>query len=333
MSIHRIQRRRVNRAVLTGLGLAAAPAPSALAQQAWPGGKPIRIFVGFVPGGTTDPYARMLGEYMSQKVGVPVIVENRPGAGGFIALEALARAAPDGHTIGITTSTSVWGSRALYRKLPFDADRDFVPISLLPVGPLLMAVPTNSPAKTMREWVEMARTREVTMASYNPASVPHLAAADLNARFGTKIEVVHYKGEGPMWIDVVSNVVQGGIGSYVALSPHLAKGTVRVLASVGSEKSPKLPQVTSFVSQGFDGQIFKLDGCLAMLAPAGTPPDIVRRMGDLFVEAADAAKGVALREAFAIDAKPTTAAVAQQRWRDEMPIWVKLTESTGIKLD
>ena len=333
MSIQRIQRRRVNRAVLTGLGLAAAPASTAFAQSGWPNGKPIRIYCGFAPGGTTDPYARMLGDYMSQKIGVPVIVENRTGAGGFIALEALTRAAPDGHTIGITTSTSVWGSRALYRKLPFDAEKDFTPITLLPVGPLLMAVPTNSPAKTMKDWVEMAKTRDTTMASYNPASVPHLAAADLNARYGTKIEVVHYKGEGPMWIDVVSGVVQGGIGSYVALAPHLAKGTVRVLASVGGEKSPKLPQVTSFVSQGFDGQIFKLDGCLAMLAPAGTPPEIVRRMGDLFVEAAESAKGLALREAFAIDAKPTTTAVAQQRWRDESPIWIKLTESTGIKLD
>jgi tripartite-type tricarboxylate transporter receptor subunit TctC len=329
MHIDSPDRRLIHRAALAALGAAALPSAHA---QAWPT-KPIRIFCGFAPGGTTDPYARMLGDYMSQKLGVPVVVENRVGAGGFISLEALSRAAPDGYTIGVTTSTSVWGSRALYRKLPFEADKDFTPISLLPVGPLLMAVPTDSPAKTVKDWVEIAKTKQTSMASYGQASVPHLAAADFNSRFGTKIEVIHYKGEGPMWIDVVSGVVQGGIGSYVALSPHLAKGTVRVLASVGSEKSPKLPQVTSFVSQGFEGQVFKLDGCLAMLAPAGTPADIVKRMGDLFVEAAESPKGLALREAFAIDAKPTTSAVAQQRWRDESPIWVRLTEQTGIKLD
>jgi tripartite-type tricarboxylate transporter receptor subunit TctC len=329
MHIDSPDRRLIHRAALAALGAAALPSAHA---QAWPT-KPIRIFCGFAPGGTTDPYARMLGDYMSQKLGVPVVVENRVGAGGFISLEALSRAAPDGYTIGVTTSTSVWGSRALYRKLPFDADKDFTPISLLPVGPLLMAVATDSPAKTVKDWVEIAKTRQTSMASYGQASVPHLASADFNARFGTKIEVIHYKGEGPMWIDVVSGVVQGGIGSYVALSPHLAKGTVRVLASVGSEKSPKLPQVTSFVSQGFEGQVFKLDGCLAMLAPTGTPADIVKRMGDLFVEAAESTKGLALREAFAIDAKPTTSAVAQQRWRDESPIWVRLTEQTGIKLD
>ena len=294
--------------------------------------KPVTIVVPFAAGGPTDTVARSIGQAMEKSLGTNVIVENKPGAGGTIGVADVARAPADGyriliHHIGMATAP------ALYRKLPFEADKDFTPISLLPVGPLLMAVPTDSPAKTVKDWVEIAKTKQTSMASYGQASVPHLASADFNARFGTKIEVIHYKGEGPMWIDVVSGVVQGGIGSYVALSPHLAKGTVRVLASVGSEKSPKLPQVTSFVSQGFEGQVFKLDGCLAMLAPAGTPADIVKRMGDLFVEAAESPKGLALREAFAIDAKPTTTAVAQQRWRDESPIWVRLTEQTGIKLD
>lgn len=332
MTIERITRRQVNRALLGGLGATALPGVTWAQSGAWPA-KPIRIYCGFAPGGTTDPYARMLGDYMSQKLGVPVVVENKVGAGGFIALEALKGAAPDGYTIGVTTSTSVWGSRALYRKLPFNADRDFTPISLLPVGPLLFAVAVNHPAHSVREWIEMAKKQQFSMASYGQASVPHLTASDFNERHGTRIEVIHYKGEGPMWIDVVSGVVQGGVGSYVALAPHLAKGTVKVLASFGNERSPKLPQVTSMTSQGFDAELYKLNGCLAMLAPAGTPPDIVRRMGDLFVEAADSPKGVALRDAFAIDAKPTSTAVAQQRWRDESPIWVRLTEATGIKLD
>jgi tripartite-type tricarboxylate transporter receptor subunit TctC len=111
MHIDSPDRRLIHRAALAALGAAALPSAHA---QAWPT-KQIRIFCGFAPGGTTDPYARMLGDYMSQKLGVPVIVENRVGAGGFIALEALSRTAPDGYTIGITTSTSVWGSRALYR--------------------------------------------------------------------------------------------------------------------------------------------------------------------------------------------------------------------------
>lgn len=324
-------RRRHVLGTLAATGLAAAGLGSARA-QAWPS-KTIRIFVGFAPGGTTDPYARVYGEILSQKLGVPVVVENRPGVGGTLSLGALAREPADGHTIGITTSTSVWGSRALYRKLPFEADRDFTPLGWFPVGPLLMAVPSTLPVNDVKEWVEYARKTPVTMASYGPASVPHLATEEFNKRYGTKVNVVHYKGEGPMWPDVSTGVTQAGIGSYVALAPHLARGTVKVLATVGNERSPKLPQVTSFVSQGFDGDVFKLSGGLLMLAPAAVPEDVLQRISQTFVEGADSPKAVALREAFAIDDKPTTMAEARRKWRDESPIWIRLTEQLGIKLD
>lgn len=312
---------------LTGLGVS----PRVRA-QAWPS-KPIRFFVGFAPGGTTDPYARVFGEYMTQKLGQPVVVENRVGANGFISLEALARAPADGYTIGVTTSTSVWGSRALYRKLPFDADRDFVPISLLPVGPLVFAVPTTSPANSVKEWIELARKTPVSMASYGAASVPHLLTQELNQNHGAKVTVVHYKGEGPMWPDVSTNVVQAGVGSYVAISPHLARGALKVLGTFGRERNPKLPNVKSFIDQGYDAQLFGLDGCLVVLAPAKTPPEIIAKFSEMFVEGADSPKALSLRDAFAIEAKPTSAAVAGERWRKEMPIWVKLSEALDIKLD
>jgi tripartite-type tricarboxylate transporter receptor subunit TctC len=325
------RRRLVLAAAASGL---AAAAPVTRAQSAaWPGGKPIRIFVGFPPGGTSDPYARMLGEHVSQKLGVPVIVENRPGASGFISLEALARAPADGHTIGVTTSTSVWGSRALYRKLPFDADRDFVPISWLPVGPLLIAVPSALPVNSVKELLDYAKTKPVSMASYNVGSVPQMVAAEFNNRFGLNINTIQYKGEGPMWLDVAGGIIQVGVGSYVAMAPHLQRGTVKVLASLGAEKNPKLPNVRSMVSQGFDAPIFRLDGGLIMLGPAAIPADIVKRLGDLFVEASDSPKGMALKEAFAIDARPSTAAEMQRRWREDSPAWIKVTEALNIKID
>lgn len=324
-------RRRTVLGSIAATGLSAAGLSTAQAQS-WPS-KPIRIFVGFAPGGTTDPYARVYGEILSQKLGVPVVVENRPGAGGTLSLGALAREPADGHTIGITTSTSLWGARALYRRLPYDADRDFTPLGWFPVGPLLMAVPASLPVKDVKEWVEYAKRNPVTMASYNPASVPHLAAEEFNKRYGTKVNVVHYKGEGPMWPDVSTGVVQAGIGSYVALVPHITRGSVRVLASIGPERSPKLPQVTSFASQGFDGDIFRLTGGLLMVAPSGVPEEILTRISQTFVEGADAPKAAALREAFAIDDKPTTRAEALRKWREDSPIWIRLTEQLGIKLD
>jgi tripartite-type tricarboxylate transporter receptor subunit TctC len=122
-------------------------------------------------------------------------------------------------------------------------------------------------------------------------------------------------------------------GSYVALAPHIARGTVKVLASIGPERSPKLPQVTSFASQGFDGEIFRLSGGLIMLAPAGTPEPVLERISQGFIEGADSPKAVSLREAFAIDDKPTTMAEVKRKWREESPIWIRLTEQLGIKLD
>ncbi len=327
---HSARRRHVLGSLAAG-GLAAAGVAPARAQT-WPS-KPIRIFVGFAPGGTTDPYARVYGEFMSQKFGVPVVVENRPGAGGTLALGLLANEPADGHTIGITTSTSVWGARALYRRLPYDADRDFTPLGWFPVGPLLMAVPASLPVNNVKEWVEYARKNPVTMASYNPASVPHLAAEEFNKRYGTQVNVVHYKGEGPMWPDVSTGVVQAGIGSYVALVPHITRGTVKVLASIGAERSPNLPQVTSFESQGFDGEIFRLSGGLLMVAPAATPEDRLRKLSEAIVEGADSPKAVALRKAFAIEDKPTNRITAVRKWRDESPVWIRLTDQLGIKLD
>jgi len=326
-----VHRRRAL-AALGAAGLGAAGLPAARAQQAWPS-KPIKIVVMGPPGGTTDPYGRVFGEFIGRKLGVPVVVENKPGAGGTIMLDAVARSAPDGYTFGVTTQSSLWGGRVLYRNVKFDHDRDFVPMSMLPVGPLVMAVSMSLPIQSAKDFVDYARADPATMASYGAASVPHIMAEEMNRAHGTKITVAHYKGEGPMWLDVASGVAQAGVGSYVAISPHLARNALRPVATVGTERNPKLPNVRSFVDQGFTGDIYRLSGGLVMIAPAGTPQDVLARVSQLMVEGADSDKAVAMREAFAIEAKPTTMAVAQQRWRDEAPVWIRMTEATGVRVD
>ncbi|MFT4102581.1 MAG: tripartite tricarboxylate transporter substrate binding protein [Burkholderiaceae bacterium] len=328
---HSPQRRRlITAAGAASLGGLALPA----AAQAWPTGKPIRILVGFQPGGTTDPYARTYGEYVGQKLGATIVVENRPGAGGWIALEMLARSPADGYTFGITTTGSVWGSRALYNRVPFEPDKDFVPVSLLPVGPLVFAVPASLPVKNVDEWVAYAKKYSVSMASYAPASVPHLTVVELNRSKGTNIAVTQYKGEGPMWPDVANGIVHAGVGTYVAASPHLQRGMLKVLATFGTERNPKLPAgIKSMTEQGYDAPLFKLDGGLVMLAPVGTPEPIVRRVSELMIEAADSPRGKVLRDNFAIESKPTTTAQARERWKKESPVWIELTARLGIKLD
>lgn len=324
--------RRRSLGAVAAAGLTAAGLPAARAQQVWPN-KPIRIVVMGSPGGTTDPYARVFGEYIGRKLNTPVVVENKPGAGGTIMLDTLARSAPDGYTFGVTTLTSVYGGRVLYRNIKYNADRDFVPLSMLPVGPLVMAVPTALPMNNAKDFIAFARANPVTMASYGAASVPHLMAEEFNKTHGTKITVAHYKGEGPMWMDVANNVAQVGVGSYVAISPHLARNGLKVLATVGDERNPKLPQVKSFTEQGFVGDIFRLSGGLVMLAVSGTPPEVMARIADLMVEGAESEKSVAMRDAFAIDSRPSTMAIAKQRWKDESPLWIKMTEALGVRLD
>jgi len=271
------RRRLMTAAGAAALGSLALPASA----QAWPTGKPIRILVGFQPGGTTDPYARTYGDYVGQKLGATIVVENRPGAGGWIALEMLARSPADGYTFGITTTGSVWGSRVLYNKVPFDPDKDFVPVSTMPVGPLVFAVPATLPVNSVDEWIAYARKYSVSMASYAPASVPHLTVAEFNRSKGTNIAVTQYKGEGPMWPDVANGIVHAGVGSYAAVSPHLQRGLLKVLATYGTERNPKLPPTVKSMSElGYNAPLFKLDGGLVMLAPAGTPEPIVQRVSN-----------------------------------------------------
>lgn len=152
----------------------------------------------------------------------------------------------------MTTSGTVWQNRVLFRQLPFDLDKDLTPIAIFPSGPLVVAVSDKVPANNMREFIEFARTNIVSMGSYAPGSYPHMVADQTNRSEGTSIQSIHYKGELPMWVDVVSNQTQIAIGSYQSFSTVQARG-VKAIAVTGSYRSPKLPTVLTLVEQGIRG--------------------------------------------------------------------------------
>lgn len=319
--------------IATSAALSAiAVVPNALAQTAkWPA-KQIRIVVAFPPGGLTDAYARMYAEQLTAKFGVPAVVDNKPGAGAIIGIDNVAKSAADGYTLLMTTSGTVWQNRVLYNKLPYNLDKDLVPIANFPSGPLIVGISDKIPAKNMREFVEFAKKNPANMGTYAPGSIPHMAADQINRSEGTKIVPVHYRGESPMWVDLASGQIQIAIGSYQAFATVQSRG-VRPIAVLGQARSPKLPDVPTLVEQGFTSSFFGLEGGLPLLAPVGTPEAVLKALSSVVVDGANTERATKLRESFAIPNKPKNLVDTRKEWDRDVPIWIKIAVDLGIKLD
>jgi tripartite-type tricarboxylate transporter receptor subunit TctC len=306
--------------------------PSAFAQaDKWPS-KPIKIIVAFPPGGLTDSYARMYAEQLTAKFGIPAIVENKPGAGAIIGIDAVAKSPADGYTLLMTTSGTVWQNRVLYSKLPYNLDKDLTPIANFPSGPLVVGVPEKLPVRNIKEFFAYAKDNQTNMGSYAPGSYPHMMADQFNRNHGLKIVTINYRGEAPMWIDVVSGQVQIAVGSYQAFSAAQFKG-VRAIGVTGNYRSPKLPDVPTLAEQGVTDALVKLEGALPLMAPAGTPEAVLLALSSVVTEGANGPKAALLRESFAIPNKPLNLAATRADWGKVVPVWIKLAVDLGIKLD
>jgi tripartite-type tricarboxylate transporter receptor subunit TctC len=324
------------RGFLAGAGAltATAIAPSALAQaQAgpWPA-KPVRVIVAFPPGGLTDAYARHFAEYAQAKLGQTFVVENKPGAGAVIAIDAVAKSPPDGYTLLVTTSGTVWQNRVLFAKLPYNLDKDLTPIALFPSGPLVVAVAEKVPARNMREFIAYAKANDTFMGSYAPGSYPHLVADQLGRSYGTKITSVHYRGESPMWVDVASGQVHIAVGSYQAFATVQTRG-VRPIGVTGGYRSPKLPDVPTLIEQGIDSRLVGLEGGLPLMAPAGTPEPVLQTLSRMAVEWSATPGAARLRENFAIPNQPKNLAETRRDWERDVPVWIKVAVDLGVRLD
>jgi tripartite-type tricarboxylate transporter receptor subunit TctC len=305
---------------------------SVMAQAApWPN-KPIRIIVAFAPGGLTDSYARLHAEQLTAKFGVQAIVENKPGAGAIIAIDAVAKSPADGYTLLMTTSGTVWQNRVLYTKLPYNLDKDIVPVGFFPSGPLVVGVPEKIGVNSMRELIEYAKKNPVSMGSYAPGSYPQMVADQTNRNEGTKIVTVNYRGEAPMWVDVAGGQLQVAIGSYQSFATVQPRG-VKAIGVTGSYRSPKLPDVPTLTQQGIEGRLVTLEGGLPLMAPAGTPEAVLQALSKVVVEGANSPKAAQLRESFAIPNKPNNLKDTRENWARDVPVWIKLAVDLGIKLD
>jgi tripartite-type tricarboxylate transporter receptor subunit TctC len=303
--------------------LASFPAPAIA--QAWPN-KPIRIVCTYPAGGLTDIFSRAYGEYVAEKTGQPVIVENKAGAAGAIGAEIVKQSPPDGCTLMFTNSTTMVQNKALFKKLPYDPDKDFALVAWFNTGHLPTMVNKGIP-----EFAAWARDRKVSLATYGIGSFAHIVTEMLNRHYGLKMEAVHYRGESLMWQDVASGAAQGATGSFASGAAVLQAGSVKPIAVPTMVRMKKMPDVPTFYEQGLTEKAFQIRGWVGCAAPAGTPADVVQKLSTLMVEAGKTERIRKVNDTFAIDEGARDAAYFRQVLAEEGPVSLEVIKSLGIE--
>lgn len=264
---------------LAGIAVAALAASAALpaaAQDNWPN-RPVKLIVPFAAGGSTDVVARMLGQKLSVKWGQPVIVENKAGAGGNVGGDLVAKAQADGYTL-LFASGAIAINPHLHKRMPFDTEKDLVPITNVANGPMLVVVPDRSPVKNLKELIATAKTKPgtVNFGSAGVGSQVHMAGESFAHAAGVEIMHVPYKGESVAYNDLIAGQLQMMVGNFAAASALLGPGRLRALAVTAKTRSPQLPDVPTAAEAGMPG--FENVGWFGLFAPAGTPPAVVAKV-------------------------------------------------------
>jgi tripartite-type tricarboxylate transporter receptor subunit TctC len=324
---------RPSRRDLLRFGSAAAAVsalPNPAFAQAWPS-KPIRIICGYPAGGLTDVFARAYGEAIAQKTGQPVTVENKTGASGAIAAEQVKNAPADGHTLMWTISTTMIMNKVLFKKLPYDPDKDFALISWMDAGHLPFVASTKVPATNLKEFAAYAAANKTSLGTYGAGSYSHVAVEALNRHFKLTMQPVHYRGEAPMWQDVASGAIQAGSGSYAAVSPLLQNGTGRAIAVPTKTRARKLPDVATFFEQGIDDIAFQVQGFICLVAPIGVPRDVVLKLSAMMVEAGKSERIQKILDTFGIDQGAQDHVFFEKFMAEQGPVWIKLVKDLNLE--
>lgn len=257
------------------IGLGAA-LPDAARAADWPT-RPVKVVIPFAAGGATDLLGRALGAELAKTWGQSVVVENRPGAGGAVGAEAVAKAAADGHTLLLASGSMFTVNPFLYKTLPYSA-ANFEMITRVASGPMLVTVNAEGPAKTLPEFVAQAKASpgKLLFGSAGNGSQVHMAGESFAEAAGIQITHVPYKGEGPAYTDLMGGAIHVVVGNILAITPLLKGGKLRALAVTGKERSPLLPEVPTATEAGLPG--YEFVGWFALMAPAGTPRDITAKV-------------------------------------------------------
>lgn len=306
------------------------------AAQAYPN-RPITLVVPDNAGGGVDVLARTLADEMSKRMGQPVLIDNKPGAGGMLATQRVAKAEPDGYTLLMTYSAPVLTAPFIFPKMAYDVRRDLSFISQLCTGRLVVAVSTDKvPASvtTMKEFAAWGRANKgkVSYGSYGIGSAGHLISAYFNSSNG--LEMVHaaYKGDSAMTQDLVGGQIHWGIASVGTLGPHMASGKIRALAVVADRRGPELPDVPTMAEAGFTDPEYKPMGWIALMGPANLPAAVQERLENVARAAATSAPMQARFQAFGMDVVANTGAQFRQEFEASLPVTERMVRLSGAKV-
>lgn len=260
--------------VLVALALAVAGPAAA---QNWPD-KPVRLVVPYPPGGNVDTAARIVAPGLQQILGQPFIVENKAGAGGMIAGEAVAKSAPDGYTFFFTANGPLLFSPLIFKRTPYQWDKDFVPVSSVSFTSLVLQVHPSLPVKTVKELIDLAKKEpgKLMMASPGAGTTNHLVSELLQTLSGASWTTVHYKGNSPATTDLIAGQVQFNFDQISVATPFIKQGKVRALAVTSEKRVAALPDVPTFAEAGYPAM--EAATFTGVVAPAGTPKEVITRM-------------------------------------------------------
>lgn len=322
--------RRNTLKLISGSAMAALGLGTAGAQSDWPN-RAIRVIVPYPPGGSTDVAARLAAQGMSQRLGQTFVVENRAGAGGNLGLEALARAEPDGYTIGILTTAhpiNVW----LYKRTGFDLKKSFAPIGFLQEGPIMLVVHPSLPVNSVDELIRYAKDNpgKLNFASSGQGNSTHMSAELFLHRAGLKMTHVPYKGSAAAIADTMAGVCELSFDTMISALPHVKAGKLRALAVTTAKRSPLTPDVPA-LAETLAG--FEVSAWNGMVAPAGTPAPIIQKLHDAMVQSLAEPTVIKRFEEMGVNSRDMSPAEFQQFILREEEMWGNTVKTAKISLD
>ena len=313
--------------ILTAITMAVAAIPASAADFPT---KPVRLVIGFAPGGGTDTTARALATKLTPAFGQQVIVDNRPGHSGTIAADITAKAVPDGHTVLLGTIALVINP-SLAKKMPFDTFKDLMPVTQAVDSTNILIVHPSVPAKSVKELIELAKAKPLNGGSSGIGGTGHLAVELFNLQAGTRITHVPYKGGGPAMIDLLAGNIQLIFATAASSIAHIKAGKTRALAVTTAKRSALVPDLPTVAEAGLKG--FEANNWNAVLVPAGTPRPIINRLNKELAAAllAPDIKDFLFKQG--LDAAPGTPEALAKYMKSEHAKWAKVIKAAGIQTE